>query len=121
MIKNVYWFHVKYRYSHFNEILIFSTNRRKKKNQMWKFYENPSSGSRNVQTDGRTDMTRLTVALANLRTSLIILFFGPCWFYSLHSSLIMTIAYIHPVLVLQLNTVFHECSTKETEPRTSID
>ena len=70
-------------------------------------YENPSGGSRVVPRgwkEGRTDMTRLIFALAMLRTSLI-----------------MINTSIYPVDVPQLKSVFHECSTKETESHTSID
>jgi len=56
------------------------------------------------RTDGWTDITRLIFALAMLQANLIIV-----------------TADIYPVHVLQLKLVFHECSTKDTEPHISID
>jgi len=68
MIKNVYWFHVKYpKVCHSVMKLEFSR-------QIFdvfaniRFHENPCSGSRVVPcepTDGRTDMTMLIVAFRN--------------------------------------------------------
>ena len=56
------------------------------------------------RTDGWTDMTRLIFGLAMLQTSLIIV-----------------TADSYPVPVPQLKLVFQECSTKDTEPHTTID
>jgi len=53
--------------SHFNEILTFWTDLKKKPSNI-KFHENPSSGNRVVtcrHTDRRTDMTKLIVVFRN--------------------------------------------------------
>jgi hypothetical protein len=56
--------------SDFNETWIFSTDFRKSSNI--KFHQSPSSGRRVVpceQTEGRTDMTKLTVAFRNFASA----------------------------------------------------
>jgi hypothetical protein len=43
---------------------MISADFRKKKSSNIKFHENPSSGANLLQADGRTDMTKLTVAFS---------------------------------------------------------
>ena len=67
MIKNVYWFYVKYPLflSHFNATWIFSTDLRKilKYQISWESVQWQPSCS--MQTDGQTDATKLVVAFRN--------------------------------------------------------
>jgi len=71
VIKNVYWFHVKYPLilSNFNENLIFSTDFRKilRYQVSWKSGQWESRNS--MRTDERTEMTKVLVAFRNSANS----------------------------------------------------